>query len=265
LQQTGKIAIILKPMASGPGPKPGVALPSNLAAQLSQIQLKCVSPKLPRQSSPHKAALSPQREARSGQFRILAPLYPVVHYVGLPGNLAKTYQNNVALWQSSQPSPAISPKGFGYPYDDLPSGDIAIQCGLSDTDYCITYQAGAALSTMAAMVTVPVASGTEPVYTGVTMEIVAITTSMVTIVYNTLPNYNPQTSRNWIGIWSGTGIPYTGLPCLAKAEIQQPHQKDLVEISLKFSPYLAPYLAVYFTGPEITNIAAALTFTPPAS
>ncbi|HUV97631.1 MAG TPA: hypothetical protein VMV98_09195 [Acidobacteriaceae bacterium] len=252
-------------MASGPEPKPGVTLASRVAAQLNQIQLKCVSPKLPRQTQTPSAATSREAESVLEPYLVFQPLYPIAHFVGLPGNLAKTYKNNVALWESPQPNPAINPKGFGYPYDDSPSGDVVVPCGLSSTDYCMTYQSGAALSTMAAMVTVPVGSGTAPVYTGVTMEIVAITTTTVTIVYNTLPNYNPQTSKNWIGIWSGTGIPYTGLPALAKAEIQNPYQKYFVEISLQFEPYLAPYLAVYFTGPESTNIAAALSFTPPAS
>jgi hypothetical protein len=252
-------------MASGPGPKFGVTLASSVAAQMSQIQLKCVSPKLPRQSPPPSATISLEAGAATEKYLAFQPLYAIAHYVGLPGNLAKTYKNNVALWDSLQPNPAVNPKGFGYPYDDSPSGDIVVPCGLSSTDYCMTYQSGAALSTMAAMVTVPVGSGTAPVYTGVTMEITAITTSAVTIVYNTLPNYNPQTSKNWIGIWSGTGIPYTGTPALAKAEIQNPYQKYFVEISLRFEPFLAPYLAVYFTGPESTNIAAALSFTPPAT
>lgn len=251
-------------MASG-GAKPGVTLASSVAAQLSQIQLKCVSPKLPRQPPPTGAAISPEAAANVVPHLLFQPLYPIAHYVGLPGNLAKTYKNNVALWQSTQPSPEIDPKGFGYPYDDSPSGDIVVPCGLSSTDYCMTYQSGAALTTMAAMVTVPVASGTAPVYTGVTMEIVAISANSVTILYNTLPNYNPQTSKNWIGIWSGTGLPYAGLPALAESGIQNPYQKYFVTISLQFEPFLAPYLAVYFTGPERTNIAAALSFTPPAS
>jgi hypothetical protein len=252
-------------MASGPESKSGVTLASTVAAQLSQIQLKCVSPKLPREPPPSRAVTPEKAEAAKDPHLLLQPLYPIAHYIGLPGNLAKTYRNNVALWESPQPNPAIKPKGFGYPYDDSPSGDIVVPCGLSSTDYCLTYQSGAALSTMAAMATVPVGSGTAPVYTGVTMEVVAITTSTVTILYNTLPNYNPQASNNWIGIWTGTGIPYAGLPPLAKAEIQNPYQKYFVEISLQFQPFLAPYLAVYFTGPESTDIAAALSFNPPGS
>lgn len=232
------------------------------AGELSQFVLECKSPPLP----PRKASgiamqllLESSSAVAASGGRIFETLDVIAHYRSIAGNLPSEYKNNVALWKGLQPNLATKPLKTIAIESDSPTGDIHFPGGVQRTDYCITYQCGEAIGAMCAMATIPLDPPAPSTLTAVSMSIRELTSASITILYSTLPNYNPQQNKNWIGIWPGTGIPYPPAPDpVALIQITSPYNTYVVKIA--FEPMPLPYTLVYFAGPDRSNIAAALSF-----
>ncbi len=249
-----------------------LAISAAPAQELFQFVLECKSPPLPPRPgsdasiegvSAEGASAGEQTQAKPGLQAVFLPLYPIAHYTSLPGNQPETYANNVALWNGLQPNLSAGPIETTEITGNAQSGDVYIPVGLQRTDYCMTYQCGSGMATMCAMVTIPLQSPQPSTLTAVSITVRDLSAASITFQYGTLPGYDPQANRNWIGIWPGRGIPYASLaPPVAKGNIQAPYSEYIV--NMEFSPVLSQYTAVYFTGPSLSNIAAAVCFRCPA-
>jgi hypothetical protein len=253
---------MLESMPTGPERQLQFEIVPLPAGQLSQFVLECKSPPLPPRKADGRTMPVPLEKsgavAASGK-RLFETLDVIAHYQSIAGNLPNQYKNNIALWKALQPNVANQPLKTLAIGSDSPSGDIHFPGGVEQTGYCITYQCGEPIGTMCAMATIPLAPPSPSTLTTVSMEIRGLTSASITILYRTLPNYNPQQNRNWVGIWPGTGIPYPPAPDpVASSQITSPYNEYIVQFV--FEPLPLAYTLAYFTGPDRSNIAAALCF-----
>jgi hypothetical protein len=183
----------------------------------------------------------------------------VAHYESLSGNLPATYNNNIALWMGTTPNLQKGPLVSGPVTMDAQTGEVLLEWPIQETDYSITYQTGPEITTMCALARVPV-SGPLPVPLFATLQIRALTTDTLSIYYAGIPGSSPKNANSWVGLYVGSAVPYgDDNPPLAKVPITLPYPQG--PLSVPFTPGFETYTVVFYTGANITNAAAALTFS----
>lgn len=183
----------------------------------------------------------------------------IAKYQSLSGNLPNTYGNAVALWNSLLPNLSTSPLKTALVTTDDQIGEVFIDYGLSLTNYSVTYQLGSSTHTICAMAQIRQGSAAASLPMFVSIQIQSITTSTVSVLYSTLPGYQPSKYGNWIGMWPGFALPYDAPPPWKQAKVDSPYSQG--RVTLDFENVTPDYTLVYFTGPELTHAAALLYFT----
>jgi hypothetical protein len=182
----------------------------------------------------------------------------IAKYQSLSGNQPHSYGNSVALWNSLLPNLATTPLKVGNVPTNDQAGEVFLDYGLGQTNYCVTYQLGDP-TTMCALAQIRMATRLLAMPMFVSIEIKSVTTDSIRVFYNTLPGYKPATYRNWIGIWPGFALPYDAPAALNSAPVTLDYTQGY--LNLPFTQIAEDYTMVYFTGKDVTNAAAVLYFT----
>ncbi|HTW83306.1 MAG TPA: hypothetical protein VMD91_04440 [Candidatus Sulfotelmatobacter sp.] len=186
----------------------------------------------------------------------------LVAYSGLPGNLPKDYHNTVFLWQGALPNTTAEPLEEQDVPTNLERGEVKFEKSLTAAAYCVTYQVGADASRMCALAQINPGSGNAPdPPPAVVIEIDQLTDKSVTVMYTTLPGYEPHAHQNWVGLWPGYALPYTAPKPAARADVMSDYTQGLVTLDATFVPAFT-YTIAYFMGPEQSTAAALIYFQP---
>lgn len=183
-----------------------------------------------------------------------------VNYTGLPGNQPQSYKNFVAIWQSSVipwGNLPLSRQDIG---DNSEQGSIVLS-GLTITrsSYIVGYGVGPDVSNISCCAIISAGGLLAPPTTvGIGLDNVGITS--LTVNYQTLAGYTPNTYENWIGLWKGYASPFNGTAPLAKVSITDDSNQGSIGINNVPLGINTEYTLVYFCGAAYTTAAAILTF-----
>jgi hypothetical protein len=179
----------------------------------------------------------------------------------LPGNLATSYQNAVALWQGSIVAWNASPQTKETVPVDEASADFTFSpVSITRQAYTVGYAVGPRLGDFCACVTIGAGGqATNPQAVGLNISWIGATS--LTLAYVTLPGYQPQANGNWAGLWQGQVDAFA--PGTPVAQVPVSADTDQGPVVFNNVPLLigTTYTVVYFMGPEPTTAAAQLTFT----
>lgn len=141
----------------------------------------------------------------------------LVSYITLPANTPKTYGNHIYVWQTTD---NVVPWAKG------PDGDTALDSDTSQSTafvafpfeqkgYILGYAVAATPQAVVATVYMPANQQNDPTkwqYASVDIKVVYYGNNLVQVQYTGLPQYSPATNKNWIGLWQGSQVPYSGEP-----------------------------------------------------
>lgn len=187
-----------------------------------------------------------------------------VKYETLPANQPRTYQNFVAIWQSTQIPWGQAPLQSEAIPQDGQSGSLVLSgLAVQTKSYIVGYGVGAAMTTIAASAVVYVGGQTAPNASGacVALGLASVGTDSLVVHYQTLAGYRPLTYKNWLGLWQGEASPYSsGRPQAIGKPDQDVSEGDIALNGLSL-PFDTTFTLAYFTGPDQTEAAALLTFS----
>ena len=187
----------------------------------------------------------------------------IVSYRSIDGNRPHTFGNTVALWDVTMPDPEFDhPLTTADIETDANRGSILIKHDLQGIDYLVTYQVGA-LTTMCAQLRLSLsltAMSAPP--NSITMSVEQLTDTSITLRYDTLGGYLPQTYNNWVGIWSGFPNPFRAGTPAGRAEVPNATEGLVPIPNISIEPTFN-YTVVYHMGnsEKGTDVGAALSFT----
>jgi hypothetical protein len=141
----------------------------------------------------------------------------IVNYITMPANQPQSYGNHIYVWQTTDNI---------VPWSKPPAGDIAVNSDSStstqfvnfkfeDKGYIIGYAVAPSPQAVCATIYMPAGKQNDPTawqYANVGLGVAYVGTNLVQSKYAGLTAYLPATNKNWIGIWSGPVVPYTGDP-----------------------------------------------------
>ncbi|HEY6327914.1 MAG TPA: hypothetical protein VI756_01160 [Blastocatellia bacterium] len=184
-----------------------------------------------------------------------------IGYQTLPGNQPQTYQNFVAIWQSSVIPWTAPPLKPPTPLKSNSQSGSLVLDGLTITrsTYVIGYGVGQDISNICASAVLN-AGGLMSPPSSVQIGINFVGTDAVSVNYQTLSGYRPKTYKNWVGLWKGYASPYTGGPPMGRADIPTDSSEGSVGINDVPMAINSNYTVIYFVGAEQTQAAAILSF-----
>lgn len=141
----------------------------------------------------------------------------ILNYITAPANQPKSFGNHLYVWQTTSNI---------VPWDKTPDGDTAIGTDSSTSTqlvpfkfenkgYIIGYAVAASPQAVCSTIYMPAGKQDDPSvweYSNVSLQVVYVGTNLVQVKYGGLQSYLPATSKNWIGIWPGAVVPYSGSP-----------------------------------------------------
>lgn len=141
----------------------------------------------------------------------------IVSYTTLPANAPKTYQNHIYVWQTSDNAVpwAKSPDGDTAVDTDSSQSTQPINFAFEQKGYIIGYAVAATPQATVATVYMPANKQTDPTawqYSNLKLSVVYVGTNLVQVQYSGLPQYSPAANKNWIGLFQGSQVPYSGTP-----------------------------------------------------
>jgi hypothetical protein len=184
----------------------------------------------------------------------------VVSYTGLPGNQPHSYGDFVGVWSGSMISPGIAPIGRASVPTDNESGSVVVEgLTIAASSYTAGYAVGGALTDVCACQLIGAGGQLGPPRAiGVSLN--TVTADVVSVHYETLPGFTPQTAGSWIGLWRGEIDPY--VPGSTEV-VSRTIPSDVNEGDLALATPIAinsVYTLVFYMGAETTTAAASLTF-----
>jgi len=143
------------------------------------------------------------------------PQGAIVNYITPEANQPKNFGNHIYIWQTT---------GNTVPWSKAPEGDTAVNTDSStstqhvafdfeEKGYIIGYAVAPTKTAVCSTIYMPAGKQNDPTawqYTKLGLEVVYHGTNMVQVKYTGLPAYQPSTYKNWIGIWQGGTVPYSG-------------------------------------------------------
>jgi hypothetical protein len=185
-----------------------------------------------------------------------------VDYSSLPGCLPQTYGHTLGLWQGSivnwddMPPPASAPVD-----SDQEDGSVVLSnVTIENLAYTVAYAVGPAATDYCAAVTF--SPGGQTRASQVSLAVNSIGTTSLGLHFVTLPGYDPGAAGNWVGLWKGQPLVYSGKPApVGKATVTSDANEDDVALNNVPLAIQTTYTAVYFMGAALTTAAAQLTFT----
>jgi hypothetical protein len=147
----------------------------------------------------------------------------LANYVTLPATDPKGFGNHIYVWETTDNI---------VPWSKTPDGDTAIDSssststqlvkfGFEEKGYIMGYAVAATPQAVCATVYMPAGKQTDPTaweYSSMQLGVPYVGVNLVQVQYTGLPQYLPATNKNWIGLWQGPQVPYSGDP-IAKVSI----------------------------------------------
>jgi len=141
----------------------------------------------------------------------------VVQYTTLPGNQPNTNGNHIYVWQTT---------GNAVPWGNKPDGDTAVsnnaatstmlaKFAFQNKGYIVGYGVAPTPKAVCATIYMPAGGINDPKqwqYANVGVDVVYVGTNLIQVQYTGLADYTPQTNKNWIGLWLGSQVPWSGDP-----------------------------------------------------
>lgn len=187
--------------------------------------------------------------------------YSQITCKGLDGNLPKTNGNTIALWDGQFPNFSGKPlKIVPMPTDHWPTR-IQFPYEFAPSDYCLTYQCGADISTACAMARlnlfVNLAALPEPPE-NVSLKLQSVSASAVTARYTTLSGYMPRKNGNWAALYNGYANPYSLPAPLSSVKVGNNQSPGTIEFNNLSLVSGTVYSLIYFMagGPHGTKFPA---------
>lgn len=193
----------------------------------------------------------------------------IVSFITLPANTPKTYANHIYVWQTT---------ANAVPWGKSPDGDTALNTDSSQSTtmvsfpfeqkgYIVGYAVAPTPQAVVATVYMPADQQNNPPawqFAQLGLNVVYYGNNLVQVQYTGLPQYSPATNKNWIGIWQGTQVPYTGDP-IKKVDVSQdaPSSGYAVIEGIKLLIGVS-YCVGYFVVEPVkgrTSLAASASFT----
>ncbi|MCK5057203.1 MAG: hypothetical protein KAT34_11145 [Candidatus Aminicenantes bacterium] len=139
----------------------------------------------------------------------------IANYITPPGNEPKSFANHIYVWQTTanQVPWAKTPAGNTAVNTDSSTSTQKVGFDFEQKGYIMGYAVAPTPQAVCATVFMPANKQTDPTaweYSKLTMEVVYHGTNLVQVKYGGLAGYTPQTNKNWIGIWNGGTVPYSG-------------------------------------------------------
>lgn len=193
----------------------------------------------------------------------------IVAYTTLPANAPKTYGNHIYVWQTTDNVVpwAKSPEGDTAIDTDSSQSVQPITFGFEQKGYIIGYAVAATPQAVVSTVYMPPNGQTDPKtwqYAKADIGVVYYGTNLVQVQYTGLPQYSPATNKNWIGLWQGPQVPYSGNPMKTVNVTQDAPPIGYLNIT-GVSLYIGvSYCVGYFmvdAAKGRTSLAAQATFT----
>ncbi len=141
----------------------------------------------------------------------------VVQYTTLPGNMPNTNGNHIYVWQTT---------ANAVPWGNTPDGDTPVasnsatstqlaKFGFQQKGYIIGYGVAPTPNAVCATIYMPANEQTNPKaweYANLELDVVYVGTNLIQMQYTGLAGYTPQTNKNWVGLWLGGQVPWSGDP-----------------------------------------------------
>lgn len=195
----------------------------------------------------------------------VTPTAVLVNYSALPAATPNAHGHTVAIWQNTQvPWQAPPLHAEAVPRDgqigSLSLSNLLVQ----QKPYILAYLTGPVGERATSVAATARINGSDPGETcDIRIRITYIDNHSLAIAYQTPPGYLPRTYGNWIGLWPGQASPYTAQQADAQS-VRVGTDWNIGEVmmsGLELRPGM-PYTLVYFTGDDMRNAAALLTFVP---
>lgn len=192
----------------------------------------------------------------------------IVNFITLTDNAPKTNGNHIYVWETT--SNAV-------PWDKSPAGDKALDTNSSqastkvdfdfeDKGYIVGYAVAATPQAVVSTIYIPPDKQDDPTawkYAQVGINVTYYGNGLVQAQYTGLTQYSPATNKNWIGIWQGANVPYSGDP-LKRVNVTQNTPSGYATIEGVKLLIREPYAVGYFMVDPAkgrTSLAAQSTFT----
>jgi hypothetical protein len=195
----------------------------------------------------------------------------IVNYITPPANLPNSYGNNIYVWPTTGPTipwlnKPISP-ATAVPTDNSTSV-LPVNYPAQEKGYIIGYGVAPTPNGVCASVYIPspTAAPTEYQYANTSITVPYVGLNLVQVQYTTLPTYDPGGNGNWIGMWQGTQVPYSGEPMAGGYLVVPSGSPSSGYLNLTGAVLLSGYSYVvgYFMVEKKTgrtSLAASTTFT----
>jgi hypothetical protein len=192
----------------------------------------------------------------------------IAKYVTFPHNLPSTYSNRVFVWDAEGATVPWNqpPNGDAAVPTDSLTGDVPVEMAIQRRGYIIGYAVAPTPAAVCSTVFIPAAGQSNPEtwsYRQLSISVPAVGIDTIQVSYKGLPTYDPAATGNWIGIWRGSEVRYSGDP-LKAAPITRPEADGtlfLGELDLKIGN---DYSVGYFMWPckqgGRTSLSAMATF-----
>lgn len=192
--------------------------------------------------------------------------FAALSYTTLPANLPYTYQNTIYLWKGTAIPWGLPPPSPPYakliPTDSQIGTVTMSNIAIAASSYIFGYAVGADPSLICASVILD-AGGLVNSAMSVTIGVRFIGTDSVTVRYQVLNGYLPETAGNWIGLWRGRVSPYRSGKIAGSARVPD-YTEGTVTIEAPIAIDTTYSLIYYMANPDLTNgntsAAALLTF-----
>ena len=193
----------------------------------------------------------------------------IVQYTTLPANQPNTYGNKVYVWQTTENVVPweIKPDGETAVEDNTPASTTPAIFPFQDAGYIIGWAVAPVKTAVCATVYVPQGKQNDPKawqYANLTANVVYVGKGFVQVQYNGLAAYKPQTNKNWIGIWAGNQVPWSGDP-IKRVDIASdaPPSGYVYMTGLQLLIGVSYVVGYFMVDPKSgrTALAAASTFT----
>lgn len=183
-------------------------------------------------------------------------------YQTLPANQAGLNSNSLWLWRASEVPWNYAPEKMQLlPVGSTQSGyymldGISIASG---ADYIACYSLDSTVREICACAVLGEKIDSTK-NTAVTMQLLQAQGNSLSLSYNTLSGYLPQTYGNWFGVWKGSASPYNAPKPMATGKPMDDSNSGTATLNGLLLESGQTYTLMYFLGKQMTHAAVLLTF-----
>ncbi|MET3132785.1 hypothetical protein AAKU55_003065 [Oxalobacteraceae bacterium GrIS 1.11] len=184
-----------------------------------------------------------------------------VIYSTLPGNTPSSNSNFLAIWESTIVPWSVAPMATQNIVGDTQQGSVSFSnLSIQQKAYIIGYAVGPDVSDICATATVFVGGQVGNQFS-TSIGIASLTDDSIVVQYSCCPGYQPQLSKNWVGLWQGPASPYYSGDPINRTPVTSSSSQGTVVMNGVTLSFATQYTLVYFLGSQVTDAAAILTFT----